>query len=99
MAIFFFILCYKPKIPAFLPGFFYRYLFVSVLTKASRTISKIVAKIKPGICFCECHYFSKVRYGNEMNKVILLFFKKYFSALYAIKKPSLKETALRLPAK
>jgi len=41
----------KQKSRLFLPGFFYRYLLISVLTKASRAISKVVAKIKEA---CKC---------------------------------------------
>lgn len=61
-----------------MPGFFYRYLFISVLTKASRTISKIVAKIKEaGICICNYHCAAKV---SEKTKLTNLFFYKKLNA-------------------
>jgi hypothetical protein len=62
---------------------------------ASRTISKIVAKIKKaGICDVDCHYFSNVSHQSKPAN----FFLKLFLWL-STKKPSQKETALRLPAK
>lgn len=61
-----------------MPGFFYSYLFISVLTKASRTISKIEAKIKPGICFCDCHLFFKSKIQYENCKLNFVHLKKFF---------------------
>jgi hypothetical protein len=60
-------------------------LITSVLTKASRTISKIVAKIKePGICFCDDHCGAKVSY--KMKTAILFFcFSKKNNATVRVK--------------
>jgi hypothetical protein len=51
------------------------------LTKASRAISKIVAKVKEtGICFCDDHCGAKVSY--KMKPANLFFvFVKIFNAM------------------
>ena len=64
------------------PGFFRRdsfilILIVSVLTKASRSISKIVAKVKEtGICFCDDHCGAKVSYKMKTTNLFFNFCKK-----------------------
>jgi hypothetical protein len=68
---------YKNKNPGFFcrDSFYFNSDSFSVLTKASRTISKIVAKIKEaGICFCDCHCGSKSKLEIETNKFIFYFF-------------------------
>lgn len=53
------------------PGFLYRgtlfilVCFVSVYNKGSRSITKIIAKIKPGICAFVCHL--KIKIGKQFN--------------------------------
>jgi hypothetical protein len=53
-------------------------LITSVLTKASRTISKIVAKVKEtGMCFCDDHCAAKVSENINSPNLFFCFYKKF----------------------
>jgi hypothetical protein len=87
---------YKTKIPTVSRDSFM--LFFISLTKAPRTISKIVAKIKTGVCFCNCHDSdSKIINCFYFTNLILIIIKKplFKGAVYIYSVPELFVSCIR----